>query len=68
MSLQVFDVQRHERAALQRIERQRIVELAGELIAAGGENPGGTEQGTVAVLASALERLGASVSLDAVAP
>lgn len=68
MSLQAFDVQHHERAALQRIERQRIVELAGELIAAGGENPGGTEQGTVAVLAAALERLGARVSLDAVAP
>ncbi|WP_411730799.1 M20 family metallopeptidase [Paeniglutamicibacter sp.] len=57
-----------EASVLAEIDRSRLVELAGELIAAGGENPGGTEAATVAILHRVLTGLGATVHLNEVAP
>lgn len=50
------------------LSAEEIVQLTCDLIAAPSENPGGTEAAAVAVLASALERIGARVSLSEVAP
>ena len=57
-----------EQAVLRDIDQERLVALAGELIAAGGENPGGSEERTVQVLRRALTDLGAAVQLHEVAP
>lgn len=57
-----------ETNVLAEINRARLVELTGELIAAGGENPGGTEAATVAILHRVLTGLGATVHLSEVAP
>ncbi|MBL3687532.1 M20 family peptidase [Leucobacter zeae] len=57
-----------ETAALARIDAEVIVADTCDLIRGRGENPGGTEAGTVARLAAICERIGAEVSLQEVAP
>ncbi|WP_238147515.1 MULTISPECIES: M20 family metallopeptidase [Micrococcaceae] len=51
-----------------RIDEESIVALAEELIRAGGENPGGTEEATVVALSGALVAIGARIEVDEVAP
>ena len=55
-------------AALARIDREEIVRIAAELVRAPSENPGGTEEATVARLAAELQAIGARVELDEVEP
>lgn len=50
------------------IDEDTIVALAEELIRAGGENPGGTEEATVVSLSGALASMGARIEFDEVAP
>jgi succinyl-diaminopimelate desuccinylase len=57
-----------EAEVLSLIDESAAVELTSALIAAGGENPGGTEQETVAVLARACAARGFEVSTTEVAP
>ncbi len=57
-----------ERAVFDGINIAELLELAVALIAAGGGNPGSTEEATVAVLRGACERHGFSVELTEVAP
>lgn len=57
-----------EANVLAEINRGRLVELTGELIAAGGEASGGTEAATVAILHRVLTGFGATVRLSEVAP
>lgn len=57
-----------ESAAIAGIDRERIVALASRLVAARSENPGGTERGTVALLAVALTSIGARIDLHEVEP
>lgn len=57
-----------ERQVLDRIDLERIVDLTARLIAAGGENPGGTEAAAVAVLEAEAQRLGFDVVVHPVAP
>lgn len=54
--------------ALGRIDVDQIVADACELIAGGGENPGGTEAETVRRLRAACERIGATVELQELSP
>lgn len=56
-----------EALLVESVDVDAMVELARGLIAAGGENPGGSEGATVDVLAIAAERLGFEVRLDHVA-
>lgn len=57
-----------ESRLLDAIDADEIVELAARLIDAGGENPGGTEESVVAVLAEHCEALGFDVEVEDVAP
>jgi len=57
-----------EQAVLDRIDTAELQKLAVSLIAAGGGNPGVSEEATVAVLREACERHGFSVELTEVAP
>lgn len=57
-----------ERRVLDRLDAEAIAGLAAQLICAGSENPGGTEEATVAVLRAALSAFGARVETQAVAP
>lgn len=57
-----------ERALLDRIDTDELRELTLALVAAGGENPGSTEEATVVVLKAACERYGFAVELQDVAP
>lgn len=57
-----------EQLALERIDPERIVADACELIAGMGENPGGAEAETVRRLRSMCERIGARVELQEIAP
>ncbi|MGJ9403779.1 M20 family metallopeptidase [Arthrobacter sp. KK5.5] len=57
-----------ERALVDAVDVDALVELACALVAAGGENPGGTEEATVVVLEEAAGRLGLEVLRDDVAP
>lgn len=57
-----------EQAVLDMIDRAEIVRLATDLIEAPSENPGGTEQATVNILAAACSDLGFSVTLREAEP
>lgn len=57
-----------EARVLALITEESIVELASALIAAAGENPGGTEDATVAVLCAACEEHGFATARTEVAP
>jgi succinyl-diaminopimelate desuccinylase len=57
-----------ERRILDNLDIEALHELSAELVAAGGENPGSTEAGTVAVLQAACEQHGFSVEVTEVAP
>ncbi|MBG0738226.1 M20 family metallopeptidase [Paeniglutamicibacter antarcticus] len=50
------------------ISTPELVDLTSRLVAAGGENPGGTEEGTVAVLQASCRDAGLETSTAAVAP
>ncbi|WP_072802483.1 M20 family metallopeptidase [Rhodococcoides yunnanense] len=56
-----------EQRLLDAIDTDEIVELAARLIGAGGENPGGTEESVVAVLAEHCGVLGFEVDIEEVA-
>lgn len=55
-----------EQRVLSRIDGEAVALLTESLVRAASENPGGTEEATVAVLAAALRAAGAEVVLDAV--
>lgn len=57
-----------EDAVLGLISEADVLALASDLVAAGGENPGGTEAATVQVLADFAGRAGLEVSVTEVAP
>ncbi len=57
-----------ERAVLDKIDEDHLVELTRSLLRAEGQNPPGDEAATVAVLASAAAELGLAVSEDSVQP
>ena len=57
-----------ERKALDAIRLEDIVALTARLVEAGGENPGGTEAATVAVLEAEARRLGFDVEIQPVEP
>lgn len=57
-----------EQALLDRIDLAELRELTCALVAAAGENPGSTEEATVAVLQTACEKYGFTVELQDVAP
>jgi len=57
-----------EQAVLDLIRHDEVVGLAARLIEAGGENPGGTEAGTVDVLEAEARRLGLEAEIRPVAP
>lgn len=57
-----------EQSVLEALDPGHVQELTFSLVAAGGENPGSTEEATVAVLAAACERYAFSVELVEVAP
>ena len=57
-----------EQAVLDAVDLDRIVDLAGRLIGAGGENPGDTEAATVAVLEAAARELGLEVAIQPAVP
>ncbi|EMY35067.1 acetylornithine deacetylase [Arthrobacter crystallopoietes BAB-32] len=57
-----------EQAVLDAIDLDRIIDLAARLINAGGENPGGTEAASVAVLEAAAGELGLETSIQPAAP
>ncbi|WP_111721162.1 M20 family metallopeptidase [Homoserinimonas sp. OAct 916] len=57
-----------EAAVTEQIDVEEIVELTSTLIAAAGENPGSTEEATVAALSAACSRLGFELELFDVAP
>ena len=57
-----------EQALLDRIDTDELRELTLALVAAGGENPGSTEEATVAVLTAACKKYGFTVELQDVAP
>lgn len=57
-----------EQEVLGLICEAELVSLTMALVAAGGENPGGTEEATVEVLKDFCERSGLEVSTDTVAP
>lgn len=57
-----------EATVLEQIDVAELIDLASTLIAAAGENPGSTEEATVAELAAACGRLGFTVELFDVAP
>ncbi|WP_026851295.1 M20 family metallopeptidase [Glaciibacter superstes] len=57
-----------EQAVVDRIDVTRLQSLTFDLIEAAGENPGGFEEATVAVLADACERFGFTLELIDVAP
>lgn len=62
------DLTETEARVLSLIDEDSLVNLTSALIAAGGENPGGTEQCTVNVLSRACEAYGLDVSTVEVAP
>ena len=57
-----------EAAVLDQVDHDELLLLTAALVAAGGENPGSTEEATVAVLREACERHGFDVELTDVAP
>jgi len=57
-----------EEAVLDLIREADVVSLTSDLVAAGGENPGGTEAATVEVLAGFARATGLEVSVEEVAP
>jgi len=57
-----------ESAVLSHLDYDELLLLTAALVAAGGENPGSTEEATVAVLREACERHGFDVELTDVAP
>ncbi len=57
-----------EQEVIDRVDADSLRELTLELVAAAGENPGSTEEQTVAVLVAACERYGFEVELQPVAP
>ena len=57
-----------ERAVLDKIDEDHLVELTRSLVRAEGQNPPGEEAATVAVLASAAAELGLAVSEESVQP
>lgn len=57
-----------EEKVLSLIREVDLIELTSALVAAGGENPGGTEEATVEVLANFCRGAGLEVSTDLVAP
>lgn len=57
-----------ERAVLESIDPDELIGLTRDLVAAGGENPGGTEAATALALEAAGAARGLSVSSDVVAP
>lgn len=59
---------RDEQEVLDHIRLDEIVALAERLVNAGGENPGGTELATVAVLEAEATRLGFEVDIQPLAP
>ena len=67
IDLAATDTRRAEKVT-ERIDAESIVALAEELIRAGGENPGGTEEATVVSLSGALAAIGARIEVDEVAP
>ncbi|THJ66772.1 M20 family metallopeptidase [Arthrobacter echini] len=58
----------YEQEVLGLISESELVSLTSALVAAGGENPGGTEEATVEVLKDFCERSGLDVSTNTVAP
>lgn len=52
-----------EQRVLARIDREAVARLTEELVRAASENPGGTEEGAVRVLAAALRDAGAEVAM-----
>ncbi|KFF60239.1 acetylornithine deacetylase [Cryobacterium sp. MLB-32] len=57
-----------ETDVLGRLDHDELLLLTASLVAAGGENPGSTEEATVAVLREACERYGFDVEVTEVAP
>jgi acetylornithine deacetylase len=55
-------------SVLELVRQDEIMALAARLIDAGGENPGGTEEATVAVLEAGARRLGLGTQILPVAP
>ncbi|WP_139416851.1 M20 family metallopeptidase [Agromyces laixinhei] len=57
-----------ERRVVDNLDVEALQQLAADLVAAGGENPGSTEAATVAVLRAACEQHGFTVEVTDVAP
>ncbi|MGO2519936.1 MAG: M20 family metallopeptidase [Microbacterium sp.] len=57
-----------EERVLARIDREVLTRLTEDLVRAGSENPGGTEEAAVQVFAAALRDAGAEVTIDPVEP
>ncbi|MET1034413.1 MAG: M20 family metallopeptidase [Arthrobacter sp.] len=57
-----------EAGLLASVDEEALLRLAADLVAAGGENPGGTEAATAGVLAEAARRIGLEVEVADVAP